>query len=693
MRLRGTLARLLIAGSLVFAMAVICGLVLDRAYPPPLPDARVRSVEVNDRDGALLRVFAAADGRWRLKAELADVDADFLDLLIAYEDERFRAHAGVDPIAMARAFGQMIANGRVVSGGSTITMQLARLLEPRPGRTLTAKLLQMARAVQLERRLDKDEILEWYLTLAPYGGNLEGIRAASLAYYGKEPSSLTLQQASLLVALPQSPERRRPDRHAEEARDASLRVLGRAADKGLIDKGETVRVEGLEFSVSRKPMPALAAHLAARARSASPDRLLHQTTLLRSRQVSLEAVASEAAERLGPRLSVAIVMADGSTGTIVAQVGSANHFDSRRAGWIDMSRAPRSPGSTLKPFIYGLAFEEGLVMPETLISDRPANFSGYRPRNFDMQFQGDVTVSRALQMSLNVPAVRLLGAVGPARLTSLLHRGGMDYRLPMTDQPGLSIGLGGIGTSLVDLVQLYGGLVSRDGRVAALDNGVDEKSLPRGNGPVLQSVARWQVRDILRGVPAPLGAPQLDVAYKTGTSYGYRDAWSVGFDGRHVIGVWIGRADNSAVPGLTGRSAAAPVLFEAFARSGAEIEPFAAAPSGAVHIARADLPPPMRRFMTFEERFERSTSGEAAPQIAYPPSGARIELSRDSGFRPLVVKLQGGRPPFRWLANGRPVADPVRGRKWQWMPDGPGSTSLAVIDAAGRSANVDIVID
>ncbi|MEX3011627.1 penicillin-binding protein 1C [Hoeflea sp. TYP-13] len=677
------------------ALVVVLALVLDRSFPPPLPNSRSLSVEVTDRDGALLRVFATEEGRWRLKPRLDAVDPDFLALLIAYEDKRFATHRGVDPLAMMRALGQMITNGRIVSGGSTITMQLARLLEPRPSRTLDAKLLQIARAVQLERQLSKDEILEWYLTLAPYGGNLEGIRAASLAYFGKEPASLDLQQASLLVALPQSPETRRPDRNEQAARQSSLRVLARAAEKDLIDPAEIERVAGLDFLVRRRPLPAFAAHLAQRARAGNPERLLHQTTLLRDVQANLESVAKEAAERLQQRLSIAIVMADSRDGFILAQVGSAGYFDSRRAGWIDMSLASRSPGSTLKPFIYGLAFEEGLVLPETLISDRPANFSGYRPRNFDMQFQGDVSIRHALQMSLNVPAIRLLGAVGPARLASLLRRGGMRYRLPATDRPGLSIGLGGIGTTLVDLVQLYSGLVAIDGRSVMLSNGVDAQSVRSGNGPLLQSVARWHVRDILRGVVAPVGSPRLEIAYKTGTSYGYRDAWSVGFDGRYVIGVWIGRPDNSAVPGLTGRSAAAPVLFEAFARSGKAIEPFNAPPSGAVRLARADLPQSMRRFLTFEERFERSTSGETAPQIAYPPSGARIALSRTSGeaFLPLVVKLQGGRPPFRWLANGKPVDSVVRQRKWQWSPDGRGSASLSVIDAAGRTANVDIIVE
>ena len=692
---RRRLALAATAAAGVFALLAVVGSVLDRTYPPPLPDPRSLSVEVTDRDGALLRVFANDEGRWRLKSDLAALDPTFTALLVAYEDKRFWSHRGVDPLAMARAFAQMVANGRIVSGGSTLTMQLARLLEPRPARTLGAKLRQMARAIQLERRLSKQEILGWYLTLAPYGGNLEGVRAASLAYFGKEPDALSLQQAALLVALPQSPESRRPDRHAGAARGASLRVLERAAVKGLIDDGEVARVAGLEFSARRRPLPALAAHLAERARAAGPGRV-YATLLSRAAQQNLEAVAKNAAERLDGRLSVAIVMADSRTGSILAQVGSAGYFDGGRAGWVDMSRAARSPGSTLKPFIYGLAFDEGLVVPETLISDRPTNFAGYRPRNFDMQFQGDVSVRRALQLSLNVPAVRLLVTVGPARLSALLRSSGIRYALPRAaDRPGLSIGLGGIGTSLVDLVQLYGALAAHDGRPVGLSNGVDPVSPPESSNAPLSGVARWHVRNILSGVAPPAGSQQIGIAYKTGTSYGYRDAWSVGFDGRYVIGVWIGRPDNSAVPGLTGLNAAAPVLFEAFARSGTVIVPFRPPPPGAVRLARGSLPEPMRRFRSFEERLQQGPGGEAAPQIAYPPSGAHVALSRsaDGSFRPLIIKLQGGRPPFRWLANGRPAAAPVRRRDWQWVPDGPGSARLSVIDAAGRSAGVEVVVE
>jgi penicillin-binding protein 1C len=683
-----------IGAVLVIAAVVVAGL-LDRHYPPPLPDAQMLSVEVTDRDGKLLRVFATPQGRWRLKADLGTVDPAFLSLLIAYEDKRFLTHNGVDPMAMARALKQLLVHRRIVSGGSTLTMQLARLLEPRPSRTLGAKLLQILWALQLERRMSKNEILEWYLTLAPYGGNLEGLRSASLAYFGKETGRLRLPEAALLVALPQAPERRRPDRFPAAARTASLRVLERAVSKGLVDPGEVSRVSGLNFVAGRQPMPALAAHLAERAKQNEPARLLHRTRLKQSVQANFETLAREAAERLNGRVSVAIVMADSRDGSVLAQVGSPNYFDGRRSGWIDMSVARRSPGSTLKPFIYGLAFEEGLVFPETLISDRPADFAGYRPRNFDMTFQGDVSVRRALQMSLNVPAIRLLNGVGPARLTALLRRSQADYGLPAGGRPGLSIGLGGVGISLRDLVQLYSGLASLDGRSVALSNGVDTMPEAAGRQRLIENAARWHVTDILRGIAPPAGSRALNIAYKTGTSYGYRDAWSVGYDGRYVIGVWIGRADNTSVPGMTGQSAAAPVLFDAFARSGLELVSFGPAPGGAVRLAHTELPLSMRRYQPFDEISDSGESREAPPHIAYPPEGARIELSigSDNVLAPLVVKLQGGRPPFRWLANGKPLEKQYRRRQLHWVPDSPGNANLVVIDAVGRAASVDVFVD
>jgi penicillin-binding protein 1C len=693
MKLRGKLSIGLAVG-LVTAAGLIVGLdAADRAYPPPLEKARVVSAEVLDADGELLRAFATPEGRWRLRTTIENVDPRFLKMLVAYEDQRFYEHAGVDPWALGRAVVQLVTNGHVVSGASTLSMQVARLIEPRESRSLTAKLRQVVRAIQIERRLSKTEILELYLTHAPYGGNLEGVRAASLAYFGKEPRRLTVAEAALLVALPQSPEGRRPDRHFKIAKAARERVLMRSAVAAVTGDGEAERAAGDGIPTRRLQLPAYAAHLAEAAIRKQPKIEQHRTTLKRSIQQGLEHVAREASVKLSPKVSVAMVMADITTGAIVGEVGSADYFDASRSGWVDMTRVNRSPGSTLKPFIYGLAFEQGLVSQETIIEDRPADFFGYRPKNFDMTYQGDVSVRQALQLSLNVPAVRLLDAVGPSRLMIRFRRADVRPVLPANEAPGLAIGLGGVGITLKDLVQAYAALANR-GNPMRIGNGIEDQPGMIDGEPLLEPQAVWNVADILSDVLPPQGSRRLGIAYKTGTSYGYRDAWSVGFDGRHVLGVWVGRPDNGAVPGIAGYQTAAPILFEAFSKSGVPITPLPSAPSGAVRIAQPELPISQRRFsMTASGLFSASTR-EPAPQIVYPPEGARVDLGAQSGeISPLVLKLQGGRAPFRWLANGKPLSELSRRRTSEWKPDGAGYSTLTVIDAAGRAASVRVFVE
>ncbi|PYE33017.1 penicillin-binding protein 1C [Rhizobium sp. PP-F2F-G38] len=692
-----TFAASLVGGGILVGLVVGAMFAIDAAdhtYPPPLEGPALSiSAEMVDRDGRLLRAFATSDGRWRLRTRARDVDPQFVRMLIAYEDRRFAEHWGIDVRALARAAVQFVTHGRIVSGASTLSMQVARLIEPREGRSIGAKLRQMARAWQLERRLTKAQILDLYLTHAPYGGNLEGVRAASLAYFGKEPRRLTVAEAALLVALPQLPERRRPDRHPKAAGAARARVLERAAVAAVIGEGEAERAAVTRVPESRRPLPTLSPHLAETARRKAPAAPTLHTTLVAPVQAALEAVAKSAAERAGPRISVAMVMADAATGEILAEVGSADYLDSSRKGWIDMTRVPRSPGSTLKPFIYGLAFEQGLVSQETVIEDRPADFFGYRPRNFDMTYQGDVTIRQALQLSLNVPAIRLLDAVGPSRLMLRMRRAGINPILPPQETPGLAIGLGGLGVTLRDLVQLYAGLAN-EGRPVRLGDGVDSVPGAIVGEPMLDPAATWQIADILSGVLPPTGSARRGIAYKTGTSYGYRDAWSVGYDGRTVLGVWVGRADNGAVPGITGYATAAPILFEAFAKSGIAGVPLPRAPAGAVRIAAQDLPISQRRFSMTTSGLLRANIREAAPQIVYPPEGARVDLGKDvAGVPlPLMLKLQGGRAPFRWLANGRPLADLTRRRVNQWVPDGAGYSTLTVIDAAGRAASVRVFL-
>lgn len=684
----GTAAGIIIAGAGLFALDVA-----DRAFPPPLERAEAVSPEVLDADGQLLRAFATPEGRWRLKTGVVDVDPQFIRMLVAYEDQRFYEHSGIDVWALGRAALQFVSNGRIVSGASTLSMQVARLVEPRESRSFSAKLLQIIRAVQIERRLSKGEILDLYLTHAPYGGNLEGVRAASLAYFGKEPKRLTVAEAALLVALPQLPEKRRPDRNPKAAEAARKRVLDRIAVTEVVGDGEAERAEGVAIPARRLQLPALAAHVAEAALRKDPRAIQHQTTLNKQVQTGLESVARAATMKLGPKLSLAMVMADAETGDIVGEVGSADYFDASRSGWIDMTRINRSPGSTLKPFIYGLAFEQGLVSQETIIEDRPADFFGYRPRNFDMSYQGDVTVREALQLSLNVPAVKLLDAVGPSRLLVRFRRAEVRPTLPVNETPGLAIGLGGVGITLKDLVQLYTALANR-GQPVRIGDGVTGAPGKIDGEPLLEPVAVWNVADILSGVVPPAGAPQRGIAYKTGTSYGYRDAWSVGYDGRYVLGVWVGRPDNSAVPGLTGYGTAAPILFEALAKSGIATTPLPRAPSGAVRIAQTDLPISQRRFAVNANGLLATSGREAAPQIVYPPEGAHVDLgARQGDLSPLMLKLQGGRAPFRWLANGKPLPDLSRRRTQSWMPDGGGYSKLTVIDSMGRAASVGVFVD
>lgn len=648
------------------------GWVAATVLPPLVPDT---SVMVEDREGQLLRAYTVADGRWRLAVGPDAVEPVFLDMLVAYEDGRFYDHAGVDPVALARAAGQALWHGGVVSGGSTLTMQVARLLEDSGTGRIAGKLRQMRVALALERRLTKRQILGLYLLLAPYGGNIEGVRAATLAYFGKEPWRLTPAEAALLVAIPQSPESRRPDRHPDTAAEARARVLLRAVAKGIVSEDQA-QVAGREVvPVARRAVPAIAPHLSDRTRAADPLARVHRLTVDRGLQVALEGLAAETVQHQGERLQVAMVVADHATGEILASVGSAAFRADARQGFVDMTQALRSPGSTLKPLVYALAFDEGLAHPETMIEDRPTRFGSYAPQNFDRQYRGTVRVREALQMSLNIPVVELTEAMGPTRLLVALDRAGVAYRLPV-GEPGLAISLGGIGVTLQDMVQLYAGL-ARGGVALPLRWRMAGET--EEGARVVSRSAAWQVADILAGLAPPPGAPENRLAYKTGTSYGHRDAWAIGFDGRHVVGVWLGRADGTPVPGAFGADLAAPVLFQAFARLKPALDPQPPAPPETLLVANAQLPQPLQRFRSRNAVFE---AAQDAPAVAFPPDGAEVERLPEG----VMVRVEGGTAPFTWLADGLPLVTAERSREVVLPVAGAGFTTLSVIDAQGRSA-------
>ncbi|MFZ5710245.1 MAG: penicillin-binding protein 1C [Pseudomonadota bacterium] len=641
------------------------------------------STEVRARDGSLLRAFTVAGGRWRM--EPGAVDPAFLTMLVAYEDRRFYAHRGVDPVALIRAGVQALRNGRVVSGGSTLTMQVARLLEDSGTGRLTGKLRQIRVALALERRLTKDQILGLYLRLAPYGGNVEGVRAASLAWFGKEPRRLTPAEAALLVAIPQSPETRRPDRSPGHlggvAAEARARVLARMERDGLLDADRVAAALSEPVPTARRGFPALAPLLSQRLHDEEPLATVIPTTIDPTLQRALETLAARSVARSGDRLSVAILVADHRTGEILASVGAAEWTSDARAGFVDMTRAVRSPGSTLKPFVYGLAFDDGLAHPETLIDDRPVAFGPYAPQNFDRRFRGTLPVREALQASLNVPVISLTDALGPARLLAAIRRTGAEPQLPDMAEPGLAVALGGVGLSLTDLVQGYAALARLGEPIRLSERPGRAAPLP---GRLFGAVAAWQVGDILSGLAPPPGAPASRLAYKTGTSYGYRDAWALGFDGRYVAGVWMGRADGSPVPGAFGGEVAAPVLFETFGRIEPTLTPLPPPPPSTLILPNARLPQPLQRFRPRGAAF---AGGPGGPEVAFPPDGAEVETAGA-----LTLKVRDGTPPFTWLANGAPVSLAGRSRESAAAIPVKGAVRLSVIDAEGRSSAVTVTL-
>src|SRR6266436_3668104 len=567
--------------------------------PPALDRSRSASVLVLAADGSILRGFLTADGKWRLPIEPDNVDPLYRRMLIAAEDRRFARHLGIDPLAASRALIQLGISGHVASGASTLTMQVARLLEPHP-RSLAAKLGEMAKALALERQMSKDQVLGLYLTLAPFGGNLEGVRAASLAYFGKEPARLSAAEAALLVALPRSPERIRPDRHPEAARAARDRVLLRMAEQELISPVTLAEARAEEVPRTRLAMPFRAPHLARKLRDEQPAALTHRTTINPLLQQRIEALLRREVVGLDSEASLAAVVVDNRDRRVLAYVGNADFASVTRRGALDMARAVRSPGSALKPFIYAMGFDRLIIHPETVLEDRARYFGDYAPSDFDGRFQGEVTAREALQYSLNLPAVAVLDRLGAGRFTAALGAAGIRLRLPEPAvEPGLAVALGGAGITLADLARLYAALAN-GGEVAPLRYRASDPAI--SGAAIFGQLAAWYVNDVLAEAPPPPGVLPAEVrrgrrlSFKTGTSYGYRDVWAIGYDAEVTVGVWAGRPDGTPMPGRSGRLTAAPVLFKIADLLGpSQLQrKWPPAPSGALLVGRNDLPPRLR---------------------------------------------------------------------------------------------------
>lgn len=669
----------IVLGLIAFLALEVVLLTADLLFPPDLSRGGRSSPVVLDRRGAWLRALPVENGRWRIRADLNRTDKTFLTRLVAIEDGRFWLHGGVDPFAVIRAGGSAAIRGRVVSGASTLTMQTARLLEPRP-RTLGSKLIEMIRAVQLEVRYSKREILALYLTLAPYGGNLEGVRAASLSYFGHEPETLTLGEQALLIALPQSPEARRPDRRPGAARAARRLVLQRMVAARQITQREAEEAES-EPLPSRAPFPARAWHAAGEmARGAATGQATVVSTLDAGLQARLEPLAAAYAREQGPEATAAIMVVEIEGRAVRALVGSGG-LD-RSGGWIDMTRALRSPGSALKPFIYAFAFDDGVAAPDTEMQDVATRFNDYQPEDFDRVFRGKVTAREALSHSLNVPAVAMMERIGPANFLARMESAGVRLVRPQarTRAPGLALALGGEGITLRDLAVLYCALGDEGIAKPLAFTEADAARRGRGRGArLVRPEAARQVLDILSEAPAPKGRiPGAltrgggGMAYKTGTSYGFRDAVAAGVVGGYVIIVWTGRADGGARGGLTGREAALPMLFDT-----ADIlsAPRTAPPRINPRAAPAAL-----------ATLDRPDQG---PNLIFPPNGATVQVEAfGPASRGLVLAASG--EGLNWYVDGRPLMmDAVSGRTI-WRPAAPGFYEVTVVDPQGREARAKV---
>jgi penicillin-binding protein 1C len=709
------------------AFGLLCAAVTaDRANPPDMTRAQMVSPEVTARDGTLLRAFLSPDGAWRIRTGPEQVNPRYLAMLRAYEDKRFELHWGVDPWALGRATLQLLRAGHIVSGGSTLTMQVARLLESNP-HTLPYKLLQIVRAAQLEMRYSKDEILSLYLTLAPMGGNLEGVRAASLSYFGKEPAALDLAEAALLVALPQSPTRLRPDRHARAARAGRDKVLRRMVEQGVITPGDAALAMRSGVPFARQPMPLAAPHLAQRLvldqkaarkpaqhpvqvsaneRSVASEWKLkpegvHQTepvvhtTLDPALQAAAERLAKQERAYFDDGADIALVVVENRTRDVLAYVGGTDYWG--RAGQVDLARRARSPGSALKPFIYGLAFDNLVLHPASRMEDVPTLFGDYAPKDFDGTFSGAVTARDALQMSLNIPAVMALDRVGPLAFTLALQNAGATLRFPTADAPSLPVALGGLGISVSDMAMLYAG-IAEGGQARALRvrAGAPDAPAHRLFGPV----AAWYLRDILNGVALPDGwamgqglLRSRRIGFKTGTSYGYRDAWAAGFSNDYTVVVWVGRADGTPRPDRIGRDSAAPILLKTFGLLPPDRRPAPPVPPGALTVSGTDqLPPALRVFRRQPAAPPPQQVAQLPPPvISFPPHGALVPLP-DAQAKDAAVqfKADGGRAPLTWLVNGAPLGSFDRFAPALYTPQGEGLARVTVVDADGRSDTSEI---
>ena len=692
---RAWMRRHLIVITAVMCVISLTGMVVGaQLCAPDLSKFEARSYVLYDRTGDLiLELMPQDNGDYhRILTQPQDVDPLYLKMLLAAEDERFYHHLGVDPFAVARAAWSNLMAGTIVSGASTLAMQVCRLLEPKE-RTLISKATEALGALYLTQHYGREQVLTMYLTLAPFGGNIEGVTAASYYYFGHSPKQLTPAEAALLVALPRAPEAIRPDRHLKAAQYYRNEVLKSALDAGLIkeDVYALATTEPIASGPQVHHLPKQAFHLGQSlfthniAGTKITSRELTTTIDPRVQQVLNEVVA-QYQERLGPALksgeTVAALALDNENFEVLGYVGSVD----ATTQYYDAVQALRSPGSALKPFAYAMAFEQGLLHPNTVLLDVARLYHTYQPRNYDRTFHGEITAAVALQGSLNLPALEVMQAIGADNFVGRLNYPQPRLVLPPAAEPHLGIILGGVGIKLYDLTALYAALahdgVLRPLKVLTSEDNSTEVTMWAPNA----ARATYQ---ILQGSLAPEGfINDLKISYKTGTSYKYRDAWALGSLGRLTIGIWTGRSDGSPALPLSGIDKAAPLLFAALGQledyqhthdlddlsSDVLLRP--TPPLALSQVAVAAL-----------GRVQRTEpSGALAPKLRldFPISGSTIALGHSGR---VMVKIAGGSAPYYLLVN-----DELQPHSDYFEPQRNGRHQLTIIDSSGASVSSSITI-
>lgn len=654
--------------------------VLNIVFPPPLDAICDNSAVVTDRNGHWLAGFTVGEGTWRIAADMDAIDPRFVLALISIEDERFYHHSGVDLPAILRALKTWKDLGEPASGASTLTMQLVRQFEPRD-RVLSSKIIESFRALQLELFLSKREILASYLTRVSYGGNLEGVTAASLAYFGKPPQNLTDAEIALLVALPQAPEARRPDLRPKTARGGRDYIIGKLVERGGLSEKRAAEAREVDIHPKRHDIPEMA-WITAYGLSKPGETI--QTTLDSSLQRRIEKQAANFIEPLNQTVNTAITIVHNPTREVRAHIASADRR--RPGGWIDMTDRARSPGSTLKPFIYALAIDDGVASTGSFVQDAPTRFGSYQPENFNRRYYGDVRIYEALRHSLNVPAVAMLDYVGGQRFETALEDAGADitHLGSRGESAGLALALGGAGLSVNDLALLYAALA--DGGRAKPLIWTKSEDINEASHQLISEHAASEITHVLRQAPTPSGrvpawlvknAPPI--AYKTGTSYGFRDAWAAGYTDEWTVIVWVGRPDGAPRTGETGRLAAAPLLFDLFAQL--------------PHQGRHQ--PYLKDHVAPDGLGSVSAATDIGPQILFPPDGAEIlatSFGKEARGFHLAARTHSGQPKF--YIDGKPLEKAAKEKgEVIWYPKTSGFYRVSAVDEMGREtvSNVKIL--